>query len=354
MIDDSGPMNWDRTIGAAVSRTGATDAIGESVVRGIEIAVDELGADLSVRFDDTGGDPERAAAAAEAQIDDGCPVVIGPISSDVALRVREVGERREVAHLPAVGGNPELTQPGTRYTFRYAGSNRQNAHGTLRFFREVGVDRIAVVGADFSYPRAVVRHLREYAPAYGIDVGPVEHAPLGTTDFSDLLQSIDPASVDGIFLPYPGNNATTLLQQLRETGLFDDCVIVGDYSFGSTPYRRRLERSMADTHNWGIDTVGPRYRSIDERVDGPAGVYHLLGYDIARIAGEALLDVVEPEPENVRDRIAATDDESGAGWGVRFDESGMNERYQLSVNRWIELDGTLRNLPVFQTDPIVP
>jgi hypothetical protein len=32
----------------------------------------------------------------------------------------------------------------------------------------------------------------------------------------------------------------------------------------------------------------------------------------------------------------------------------MNERYQLSVNRWLELDGELRNLPVFQSDPIVP
>lgn len=351
-------MSWNRTIAAAVSETGPTDAIGQSVVQGIRIAVEELNterdADLSVRIDDTGGDPERAAEVAETQIDDGCPVVVGPISSDVALGVREVSERREVAHLPAVGGNPELTQPGTRYTFRYAGSNRQNAHGTLRFCEQQGVDRLAVVGADFSYPRAVVRHLREYAPEYGVEVGPVEHTPLGTTDFTDLLAPIDPTVVDGLFLPYPGNNATTLVEQLQDAGLFEACVVLGDYSFGSTPYRHRLGRSMTGTHNWGIDTTSARYRHISEHLDESAGVYHLLGYDIARIAGEALVAVDQPDPETVRDRIAATDTEAGAGWGVRFDESGMNERYRLSANRWLDLDGDRRNLPVFQSDPIVP
>ncbi|MFW5918287.1 MAG: ABC transporter substrate-binding protein, partial [Haloferacaceae archaeon] len=288
-------MSWQRTVGVAVSRSGATDAIGESVVRGIELAIEDLqetgDSAVTARIDDTGGDPERAAEVAESQIDDGCPVVVGPISSDVALGVREVAERRQVPLLPAVGGNPEVTEPGTRYTFRYAGNNSQNARGTLEFFREVGVDRMAVVGADFSYPRAVARHLREYAPEYGLEVGPVEHTPLGTTDFSDQLAAIDPERVDGIFLPYPGNNATTLLQQLQETGLFGECVVVGDYSFGSIPYQRRLERSMADTHNWGIDTVGPRYRELAARLDGPAGVYHMLGYDIGRIAGEALAAV---------------------------------------------------------------
>ncbi|MFW5918201.1 MAG: hypothetical protein ACOCR0_01835, partial [Haloferacaceae archaeon] len=62
--------------------------------------------------------------------------------------------------------------------------------------------------------------------------------------------------------------------------------------------------------------------------------------------------VEDPEPERVRDRIAATDYESAAGWDVGFGESGTNERYQLSVNRWLDLDGELESVPVFRSDEL--
>lgn len=352
-------MTWQRTIGVAVPRTGSTGAIGESVKSGIELAAADLREAqpdhhddvLSVRIEDTGGDPSEAARVASTLIDEGVPAVIGPISSDVALRVREVAERREVPLIPTVGGNPELTKPGTRYTFRFAGSNRQNARGTLEFFQNEGASRIAVVGADFSYPRAVVRNLEKFAPAFDLTVGPVRHTPLGTTDFTSLLDDVDPDAVDGLFLPYPGENATTLLRQLQDGGLFDRCVVLGDYSFGSTPYWQRLDRSMAGTHNWGIDTVSHRWRRLSERLGEPAGVYHVLGYDIARLAGQALVTASEPTPEAVRDRIADRTYDSIAGWETEFDDAGVNRGYRLSVNRWIELDDHLRNLPVFRSAP---
>lgn len=350
-------MTWQRTVGVAAPLTGEMDAIGGSVVRGAERAASELqetGAAVSVRVEDTAGDPDRAESVVEGMVADGVPVVVGPISSDVALRIRDLAEEREIPHLPAVGGNPDVTRPGTRYTFRFAGSNRQNAHGTLRFFRSVGATRLAVVAADFSYPRAVVRHLQEYAPAYDAEIGPVQHTPLGTGDFTPLLEGIDPDRVDGLFLPYPGNNATTLIGQLRDAGLFDRCVVLGDYSYGSTPYRLRLETSILGAHNWGVDTIGEASRRLSGRLDGPVGVYHFLGYDIARLAGEALAAVDGPTPRAVRDELAAAEYDAASGWGVRFDESGRNDRYRLLVNRWVDLDGERRNVPVFRSDPIVP
>lgn len=350
-------MSETRTIGVAVPQTGDMDAIGESVADGARLAASELrddGVDVALRVENTGGEPDRAAEVAAEMIDDGVSIVVGPISSDVALAVRDVAEDRGVAHLPAMGGNPAITRPGTRYTFRFSSSNRQSAQGSLRFFASEGVERIAVVAADFSYPHAVVDHLREYAPEYGIEVDSAQFTPLGTTDFTPLLDAVDPKRVEGVFLPYPGNNATTLLRQLRETGIYKELVVLGDYSYGSAPYRNRLGDAIEGTNDWGIDTIDEASRRLTDGLGETAGVYHFFGCDVTRIAGEALARVDHPDPEAVRDAVATTDYDAASGWGVRFGESGVNERYQMQVNRWVDLGEELRNLPVFRSAPIVP
>lgn len=357
-------MDWQSTIGVAVPLSGDTDAIGESVARGAELAAAERQEDdehsPSLRIEDTSGDPETAREVVEGMIDDGVPVIVGPISSDVGMAVRDLAERRGVPHLPAMCGNPDITRAGTRYTFRFSSSNRQSAEGTLRFFDSEGVDRVAVVAADFSYPHAVVRHMREYAPALDIEIGAVEHTPLGTEDFSEQIAAIDAEATDGIFLPYPGNNATTLIRQLHEAGLFEECLVVGDYSYGSAPYHRELGADILDTHNWAIDTIGEPSRRLSAALDEPAGVYHFFGYDVTRMASEALATVSapnpdeSPNPEDVRDAVAATEYDAASGWGVSFDEDGVNERYQMRINRWLDLGAERRNLPLFQSDPIVP
>lgn len=352
-------MEWHDTIGLAVPLSGDTDAIGESVLRGAEVALEaaneELDTAVSLLVEDTGGDPDRAAAAAEGFAEDGVPLVGGPISSDVGLAVRDACERLELPHLPAMCGNPELTREGTRYTFRFSSSNRQSAEGTLRFFASEGVDRVAVVAADFSYPHAVVRHLREYAPEFGIEIGAVEHTPLGTTDFSEQLAAVDTDRTDGLFLPYPGNNATTLVRQIQDDARFDDTVVVGDYSFGSAPYHADLGGEILGIHNWAVDSIGEANRMLSGALGEPAGVYHFFGYDVVRMAVEAFARADSNDPATLRDAVAATDYDAASGWGVRFGDTGVNERYQMQINRWMDLDeDDRRNLPLFRSDRIVP
>lgn len=348
-------MNRTESIGMAVPLSGEMDAIGRSVLRGAEIAVAESTSAVELRTEDTGGDPARAAGVAEEFADDGVPIVAGPISSDVGLAVRDVCERLELPHLPAMCGNPDLTREGTRYTFRFSSSNRQSAEGSLRFFASEGVDRIAVVGADHSYPHAVVKHLREYASEFGVEVGAAEHVPLETTDFTDQLASVDTDRTGGLFLPFPGNNATTLVRQIRADERFDDTVVLGDYAYGSTPYHEELGETILGTHNWAIDTIGEASRRLSRELDEPAGVYHFFGYDVAQMAIDAIDRADSLDPTAVRDAVAATDYDAASGWGVRFGDSGVNERYQMQVNRWLELDaGDRRNVPLFRSDRIVP
>lgn len=344
------------TFGFAVPLTGSLGAIGTSVVHGAEVALAEhadSAPELELRIEDTGGEPERAATIVEEFVDDGVPLVGGPISSDVALGVREVAERREVPFLPAMGGNPAITEPGTRYTFRFSSSNRQSGLGTVAFFRSQDVDRIAIVGADFSYPRAVTDAISEFGAERGLSVDSVEFVPLGTDDFGPVLDRSNADAIGGLFLPYPGSEAVTLLRQIRSDGRFDGIPVVGDYSLGSAPYSRELDDEIVGTYNWGVDTESERAEALAERVserfDESTGVYHHFGYDLVGIARAALARGGTRSPRTIRDALGEIEYDAVSGWGVSFDENGLNERYRMLVNEWTRDDEAIRNRVAFRS-----
>ena len=347
-------------MGLAVPLSGSLGAIGTSVVHGARVALERRsdGApDLELRVEDTGGDPDRAAAVASEFVADGVALLAGPISSDVALSVRDVAEREGVPFLPTVGGNPALTEPGTRYTFRFASSNRQSGLGTVRFFESMDADRIAIVGADFSYPHAVADAITDFGPDHGLSVEAVRFVPLDVTDFDDALSGLD-RSLDGLFLPFPGDGAVSLVRQLRAAGLADDAVVVGDYSFGSDPYSRRLGDDVVGLYNWGVDTDTERAHALADdlaaRFDESAGVYHYLGYDLVGLAAVAVRSAGEPSPAALRDALRGVEYAAVSGWDVGFDGNGVNERYRMLVNRWVRRDGGRRNEVAFRSGPLDP
>lgn len=353
-------MDSGRAVGLLVPETGPMDGIGESVRQGAEVALDAVGREAGIEalvVRDTAGDPETARAATRAHLDDGLPVLAGPVSSDVVLAVRDVVEDAGVPFLPAMGGNPAITRPGTRYTFRFSSSNRQSGLGTLRFFEWTGTTELAVVAADFSYPRAIVEVMRDWAGDHALSLASASFTPLGTEDFTNLVDAIGP-DVDGVFLPYPGNNAVTLVRQLRAAGVLERATVLGDYSYGSGPYSARLGEEVVGLRNWGVDTELDRTRAlfeaVRERFDRPPGVYHCFGHDVVGLAAAAAASAGDWEPEALRDALAGVSYDSVSGWGVAFDEHGRNDRYAMVVGEWVAGEAGPENRPVFRSEPLAP
>lgn len=345
--------DWQRTIGVATPLTGALGALGEKIEIGARIAQEQTGSDVELVVKDNGGTVEDSRSVVSDMIDDGVPAIMGTISSDVALSLREMMEEEETLHLTPMAGAPEITQSGTDYTFRYpAAELEQAALGILAYFREQDVSDAAVIGADYSYPRTMVNLLKKHAS--DVSISEVSYVPLGTDNFQPELDGLE--DVDALFLPYPGANGVVLIQQIHEQGLFEDKVVLGDYSYGIYAYPRSLEEQVDGLEHWGIDFGTSTAQEVDQTIqneyDSRADVYHLIGYDAARSLMETIDQVEDPNPTTIQEEYRSTDYTGATGMTAGFNERGLNEQFQFMVNRWNSNEGEYSSDTVFKSDPI--
>lgn len=357
-----GGSEWNRTIGLAAPTSGPLGVLGGPMIEGGRFAVDEVreasGGDLGMEVGDTAANPESAQSVARDMRDQGVIALSNLIVSDVGLALSKFAEEEQIPHVGAFTGNTEITKDGTDYFFRHGGNNEQYAAGTIQFFEEMGVSNIAIISLNDSYGNTIVERAEQYASQVGIAVEHVSIVPPGTTNFQPELAKIENDAIGGIFLPYHGKGQTSLAQQIRQAGLFEDNVLVGDYAWGGVAtFKKAAGENAAGIHFYGVDLTGSETEevadSINERFGGEVGTYRIVGYDTARMTAEAIVDTDETDPTVLRDTLQNVDYRGISGWPVRFNDSGDNDAFRMIINKWEEAgDGIQASAPVFKSDPV--
>ena len=142
-------------IGVVGPRTGAAAATGKAFEEGMALALDlinapgkgVLGKKLEVIFEDTGGDPEKAASGIEKLITkDKVVMVVGESHSSAALAEIDVANRHKVPLVIAEAWHDDITAKGYKYVFRAGPSNSGVINNTLLpFIKENGFKKVAIV-----------------------------------------------------------------------------------------------------------------------------------------------------------------------------------------------------------------
>jgi branched-chain amino acid transport system substrate-binding protein len=105
-----GPAPRNERVAILVPLTGPRADLGQALVQAAQLALAAPGAPtLDVK--DTGGDPQGAAAAAQAAIAGGAGIIIGPLMSTETAAVAPVARAANVAVL-AFTNDPSQAQPG--------------------------------------------------------------------------------------------------------------------------------------------------------------------------------------------------------------------------------------------------
>jgi ABC-type branched-subunit amino acid transport system substrate-binding protein len=95
----------------------------------------------------------------------------------------------------------------------------------LRWLRDVcGVRRWFVVGDDYVWPRASVAVTREYARDLDLELTGTAYVPLGTTDYSAVLDCILGSDAQGVLLYLVGQDAVQFHRVFAARGLQDRLV----------------------------------------------------------------------------------------------------------------------------------
>ncbi|MCH9669205.1 MAG: urea ABC transporter substrate-binding protein [Actinomycetia bacterium] len=220
-VDTSGPTI---KVGALNSLSG-TMAISEVTVRNaIDLAVEQInnaggvmGKQIELIAEDGASEPTVFAEKAEKLISSDCVAAVfgGWTSSS------------RKAMLPVFEGNNSLLYYPVQYeglesspNIYYTGATtNQQIVPALDYLKEQGTKSLYLVGSDYVFPQTANRIIKAYAEANGIEIKGEDYTPLGSTDFSTIVNKVRSADADAVFNTLNGDSNVAFFREYKNVGL---------------------------------------------------------------------------------------------------------------------------------------
>ncbi|MCV7213571.1 urea ABC transporter substrate-binding protein [Mycolicibacterium canariasense] len=211
-------------VGSLNSLSG-TMAISEVTVRdAIKLAVDEinakggvLGKQIQIVGEDGASDPAVFAQKAEKLIKDDCVAAVfgGWTSSS------------RKAMLPVFESNDSLLYYPVQYEglesskniFYTGATTNQQIVPALDYLKEKGVKSLYLVGSDYVFPQTANRIIKAYAGANGIEIKGEDYTPLGSTDFSTIVNKVRASNAGAVFNTLNGDSNVAFFKEYTNAGL---------------------------------------------------------------------------------------------------------------------------------------
>ena len=218
----------DNTIKVGVLATleGAFTVLGQDSMRGADLAFKEHdymagGKKLEVIKGSSDASPDSAVAAARKLVEqDGVQILIGPLSGDEGLAVKNYAKtqpRVTFINGTSAAQDTTLRDPAPNfYRFTTDGAQWQAGLGDYAYNTK-GYKKIVTVAEDYSFPYTqVLGFMLGYCKAGGHVVDKF-WVPIGNKDFSSVVAAI-PDDIDAVYVALGGADAVNFLSQYDQAG----------------------------------------------------------------------------------------------------------------------------------------
>ena len=213
-------------VGLLATFEGAFTVLGEDAERGAMTAVSEFGSkaggkDIEIVKGSSDASPDSAVRAARKLVEqDGVKILIGPLSGDEGIAVKEYAKTQPgVTFLNGASAAQDTTlrDPAANF-FRFSTDGAQWMTGLGNYvFNDKGYKSVAVVAEDYSFPYTqVFGFMAEFCKAGG-KVPSKSWVPIGNKDYSSVIAAI-PDDVDAIYVALGGADAVNFLSQYNDAG----------------------------------------------------------------------------------------------------------------------------------------
>jgi branched-chain amino acid transport system substrate-binding protein len=248
-------------VGLMTDKSGALAIYGPSQTQGfylgLEYATDGTmevaGRPITVIEKDNGSDPEVGVSQARELIEaEGAEVLIGNISSGVALAVMPVVEENDVVFIAEPAAAPQITADNfSPNTFRTSRTSYQDAlvmgAGLLDqgdTFVQIAPDYAFGIGSACSFYPVINDGGGEFAINDTAEECGTVFAPLDTTDFTPYINQVLDSGADVLIVTWAGAGFAPLFQQMGQLGVFDEMVVgtgIGDNQTLAAGYADALD-----------------------------------------------------------------------------------------------------------------
>ena len=290
-------------------------------------------------------DGQRAAQLAEKLInDDKVDFVLSPFGSGHTKIVATVAERYQTPVLACAASSESVFDQSFKHLFGTLSPNGGMTTAMVAFFKAKmpNLKRIAVLGRDDVFPKAMAQGISAAAKAGGLDVVYDQLYPLGTMDHSAAVSAIKAANPDWVYVTGYTQDLILARKQMSDLGVKAPIVtmVAGpaykEYTDGLGDLANGVTSSSWWHHATNYKGIGVWPTTADFYKEFVAREKSDPDYVHASCAAEVvvLADAIEragsTDKKKVRDALAATNVATFYG-PVKFSANGMNEVRDLPI-----------------------
>ncbi len=348
-----------RSVGCLLPLTGTYQVYGNRALRGVQLAMEESGAEgeITLIVKDTGSNSGEAVARVGEMAREGVSAIIGPIATadSAAVTAQELG-----IPIITLTQKSEITRLGD-FVFRNFLTPRIQAQTLAAYaVRTLGMDRLAVLYPDEKYGATFMNLFWEEAAALGATVTAVEAYDTEQTDFAGPIKRLaSREDFQALFIPDGPSKTGLIVPQLA----FYE--VTGIQLLGTNLWHSRELLKMAGKFVRGAvltdvffeDSESPRVRQFVEaftrRYGEAPGFIEALAYDSARILLEIFQSAEFGSPTAVRNALMRFEGFQGVTGLTAFDESGEAHKtlflLRIEEDQFVELP--VSPVPLWQRSP---
>jgi len=334
--------------------TGPWTFFGTSCVAGLKFATDEinkaggvLGRPLEFIVTDNQTKSDQALAASRnLDINDKVLALSGPTSSDVALAMYGYAEQQKLPFLVPVAAFPQLTKPGTRYTFRIEPDAAGWGYAMAKYIEQIKPGaKVALMHSDAALMRAIMAGFRYQAPRSKLNIVADIMFPQGSSDATVQAAQVRAAAPDYVIVSGAGAFDNVLTNQLLDLGIKPQQII---HPYGITTqvfgWGQRSVGSIYGTFfDVGLDSVTKEGKDFIARFDAAHGRPPSYVENYCYVTPYIFKEAIEAagtgdDREKLRNALSALNTkEKTTGVPIVFDKNGARKEYMyfqeiVSVN----------------------
>ena len=334
--------------------TGDYAALGENMINGINLAVDQAnesgelgeGVELSVEDFDSQGDPAQAPPLAnQAASDTEIIAMVGPAFSGESQASGPVFEQAGLPFITPSATTPGLSENGWTHFFRTVGSDKDQGPVAAQFIAEdLGATKVAIMDDSSDYGKPLADFVEETLESeFDAEIVAREGIEAGQQDYSAAVGAVAQSGAEAIFFGGYYAEAGLLKKQLADAGAGDIPFVSDDGAFDNaffdTAGKDTSENSYVTYPGIDVTSADPEFvEAYEGAYDTAPGAFSVESYQNARIIIEGLKSGA-CDRMSMREFIAGFDGEV-AGKQISFGENGDIEAgpftvYKAENGEWV-------------------
>ena len=340
-------------IGALIPQSGTLEAYGRNVKNGLMLALNQIndmggvnGKKLDIIFEDDGSDEKIAVEKANALIKQGVPVIIGGVTSNVALAIAPVCESNKVVLLSPSASSPKLTKAGS-YVFRnYPSDSLEGKIMAEYAVRHMKIKSVAVLYIDNDYGQGLMDVFNDTFTGIGGEITIQKSFTQGQTDFAAIVKEVKGRPSDAVYIIGYYTEIAGILHELKKQKVESKIISVEGVAqpiileiaaedaeglvYPQPPY-------SPDSPDAAIQKFVSSYRA---KYGTKPDIDAAFSYDALRIVAKAI-EKCQKYPVDLRDRMADTGMRGLAG-DITFDSNGdvdiTPKMFQIQGGKFVPLE----------------